>query len=102
MNSKTLGLAALAALCLMPAASANTPDDPWGPDVSVIVDFRHTAECEASDHEAGPVSVSEERGDPCVFTVAYDGENVKALCGPDGVGPIVIYDDCDVDVFVVL
>lgn len=99
MNIKTIGMAAFVAVCLLPAASANTPDDPWGPDVSVVVDLSNNAGCEAAGHEAGPVSISEQAGEPCVFTVAYDGENVKAACGPDGLLFIVVYDDCDVDVF---
>jgi hypothetical protein len=109
MTPKTLGMAAiLAALCLMPAASANTPNDPWGPDVTVYVTGSLcTTEFDLADTLGPSVHADANvHSEDCTQTVTYDADNVKAICGfADSTPPylhprVVVYRDCDVDVFV--
>jgi hypothetical protein len=106
MNLNHLGLAAaLAALCLVPAASAHDPSDTWGPDVTVVVghslcttpfDLADTLgpafDLDANVHSEG-----------CTQTVTYDGDNVRARCVQLGTPPaleprVALYSDCDLDV----
>jgi opacity protein-like surface antigen len=83
MNLKNLCVAAvLAALCAMPAISA----DP-GPDVTVTVDTRPTVSCQTGGSSytvASQVTVSE---DDCVFVIDYDGNNFVAICHPQSTPP---------------
>ena len=76
MNSKTLiAAAALAALCLMPSASAEA-----GPDVTVTVQPVGVG-CETfvDDEAVGPVALDE---DGCASSVGYDGNSAVAACTP--------------------
>ena len=106
MNTKTLGMAAaLAALCLMPAASANDPADER---LNVTVFLAGTLCTFPFDLEdtLGPSVHSDVNvhSEDCVQTVTYDSD-AKAACGPDDSTPVflqprvVVYGDCDVDVF---
>ena len=107
MNLKHLGYAAaLAVLAAAPLAAANTPNDPWGPDLTVTVtgnlctapfDLAQTLgpafDLDANVHSEG-----------CTQTVTYDGDNVAAGCHRFTSTPaleprVVVYSDCDVDVF---
>jgi hypothetical protein len=111
MNLKNLGIAAaLAALCLVPAAAADTPNDPWGPDVSVTVDntlctstFDLQDLLQALLGPAFAVGGANVHSEDCAQTVTYDGDNVKAECAPFTtpvfLSPAVtVHGDCDVDV----
>lgn len=111
MDTKTIAMAALAALCLLPAASANTPGDPWGPDVSATVT---TNACDLGgsgvdledtlDSLPGPGvdTQTDVHTSDCDAYAAYDANNVEATCDPfssPAVGVrVVLHRDCDVDV----
>ena len=94
MNPKTFGMAALlAALCLMPAASAE-----WGPDVTVTAST-NAIQCVTDGQSAGvgPASVS---SDDCKAAADFDGVTVGAVCDPKSTPPagvqVSVASDCHV------
>jgi len=106
MNLKYLGIAAaFAALCIVPAMSANTPSDPWGPDVSVTVKNHVCTSTFDLAQTLGPAFDLDANvhAEGCSQTVTYDGDNLRAAChrvdSPVFLEPrITLYGDCDLDV----
>lgn len=106
MNLKHLGFAAaLAALALVPAASAHDANDPWGPDVTVVVDNNVCTFPFDLQDTLGPAFDLDANvhAEGCTQTVTYDGDNVEARCAPRSTPVfleprVTLYSDCDLDV----